>query len=348
MIRVSVEAFALLLDFHWGLPGWVKLAMMSLGLSYKVDVITVLKITVRLRGTNCHACSFMFPPSPSFCVSHDELLDAQLFPSQRIFVLARPGSLHCESTPSGAKRITAISQDHCQPLTQTGALFLQFFLFLCSPCTGSLETFTTGSHAGVQILLKCSRSVETKLRRVWIRFETSTTILWYLIKYNMFEKSFERVQNVSNTAASLPVTQETPAQTLLDILETLVNAVHQLAANSVGEVLPLLCLLCTSSSLCPLSSPRNYTLHSFWWLWKHCWLFYSLAFLLLSQTASWPHKKPDHKRRSLPVIKYLPFAWLFLCLWVASAGARIWNFRKLINDAPTGLWLSEVEDLNLQ
>lgn len=54
------QARSLLLDFHWGLPGWdklCKLAVMSLRLGYKVDVITILEITVRLWRPNYHACS---------------------------------------------------------------------------------------------------------------------------------------------------------------------------------------------------------------------------------------------------------------------------------------------------
>lgn len=103
--------------------------------------------------------------------------------------------------------------------------------------------------------------------------------------------------------------------------------------------------------LCTHTTTLNYTsglCTRFWWLQKHCWLSPALAFLQLSWTASWPHKKakaeePRRSRRCLPVIKYLLFAQLFLCLRVGSmwrsetSGSRLmklWQYfgsRKLGN-----------------
>lgn len=61
MIKGSARALdpqtpAPLFDFHRGLHGWDKLAVMSLCLGYKVDVITILEITVRLQRPNYRAC----------------------------------------------------------------------------------------------------------------------------------------------------------------------------------------------------------------------------------------------------------------------------------------------------
>lgn len=67
MIRGSMEGFCSAAGFPLRVPGWDKLSMMSLSLSYKVDVITILEITVRLWGTKYQACSLSL--SVSLCLT---------------------------------------------------------------------------------------------------------------------------------------------------------------------------------------------------------------------------------------------------------------------------------------
>lgn len=275
---------------------------MPLCLSYKVDMITILEITVRLWRPNYHACSFGF--SRPLCLSltwtalHFSACSLSLslcLTRLSVSIPVEPGSPRCDTMPSGAKLIAVTSQDHSHTVLAIHFLdmgmpapfrkvernifrlaefcnLLKFLSFICTP-------------SFVFLLFPLTWAETSRVK--WLYQLKSLILLSLPFKGSLF--------CTHRTTVTIQVA-----------------CVQDFGGSKSIVGFPRRMHSCSS-----LEQPPDHTRR-------------------LTQNSG----GAGEKRTSLPVIKYLLFAQLFLCLCVGSV--KIWDIRKQTNERLTICWLLEV------